>query len=160
MKDNNNLNPSIQELIAQITSIGLDIYSDNQCKMQVESAIKGVMNFSEVATSDEIDPTFGHEIATGATTEWTGTFQDFLLIAFNEEVKQFAVSGIDPTDFIQILNSEDYRKLAISLVECVQKHGSGIQVGKGTGTGSSFEEFGLHNGEIIPWDEVIDGQNE
>ena len=107
-----------------------------------------------------MDPTFEHEIATGATTEWTGTFQDFLLIAFNGGVKQFAVSGIDPTDFIQILNSEDYKKLAISLVERVQEHGSGIQVGNGTGTASSFEEFGLHNGEIIPWDEVIDGQSD
>ena len=160
MTDNNNLNPSIQELIGRITSIGLNFYSDNQCMVQVESAIDGIMRFTEVEIGDEMDPTFEHEIATGATTEWTGTFQDFLLIAFNGGVKQFAVSGIDPTDFIQILNSEDYKKLAISLVERVQEHGSGIQVGNGTGTASSFEEFGLHNGEIIPWDEVIDGQSE
>ena len=160
MKDNHDLNASIQELIGRITSIGLDFYSDNQCTIQVESAIDGIMRFTEVEISDEMDPTFGHEIATGATTEWTGTFQDFLLIALNEEVRQFAVFGINTADFIRVLNSEDYKKLAISLVERVQEHGSGIQVGNGTGTASSFEEFGLHNGEIIPWDEVIDGQSE
>ena len=155
MKDNNNLNPSIQELIGRITSIGLDFYSDNQCMVQVESAIDGIMRFTEVEISDEMDPTFGHQIATGAVTEWTGTFQDFLIIAIEEEVTQFSVSGLDPSEFIQILNSEDYKKLAITLVERVQEHGYGIQVGKGTGTASSFEEFGLHNGEIIPWGEVM-----
>jgi hypothetical protein len=116
------------------------------------------MNFSEVATSDELDPTFGHEIATGASTKWTGTFQDFLIIALNEEVTQFSVSGLDPSEFVQILNSEEYRKLAISLVEHAQELGSGIQVGDGTGSASSFLEFGLHDGEIIPWDDVIDLQ--
>ena len=156
MKDNHDLTASIEELIGRINSIDLDFYSENQCTIQVESAIDRIMHFTEVELSYELDPTFGHEIATGATTEWTGTFQDFLLIALNEEVKQFAVFGIDTADFIQILNSEDYKKLAITLVERVQEHGSGIQVGNDTGTASSFEAFGLHNGEIIPWGEVTE----
>ena len=160
MKDNNNLNPSIQELIGRITSIGLDFYSENQCTIQVESAIDGILHFTEVELSDEIDPTFGHQIATGAVTEWTGTFQDFLIIAIDAEVTQFSVSGLDPTEFIQILNSEDYRKLSIALVERAEEHCSGIQVGDGTGAASSFEEFGLFNGVVVPWDEVIDGQSE
>ena len=154
MKDNHDLDASIQELIGRITSIDLDFYSDNQCTIQVDSAIDGIMHFTEVELSDEIDPHWGHQIATGAMTEWTGTFQDFLIIAIDKEVTQFSVSGLDPSEFIQILNSEDYRKLAITLVERVQEHSSGIQVGNGAGTASSFEAFGLHNGEIIPRGEV------
>ena len=154
MKDNHDLTASIEELIGRINSIGLDFYSENQCTIQVESAIDRIMHFTEVELSDEIDPTFGHQIATGATTEWTGTFQDFLIIAIDAEVTQFSVSGLDPIEFIQILNSEEYKKLAISLVGRVQALGSGIQVGNGTGTASSFEEFGIHDGVIIPWDEV------
>ena len=155
MKDNHNLNASIQELIRRITSIDLDFYSDNQCTIQVESAIDGIMHFTEVELSDEIDPHWGHQIATGAMTEWTGTFQDFLIIAINEEVTQFSVSGLNPTEFIQILNSKDYRKFTISLF-AQAGHEYGIEVGDGTGTALSFLRFGMFNGVVVPWDEVME----
>lgn len=138
-------------LINRITSIGLDFHTDSPCVVQVEHAAKGVLHFVEVELSDEIDATYGCEVATSNTTEWTGDFYDFLRIAIEYGITQFAISGILTDEFIQILNSDEYRSESAKLVGQVEAStGSGIQVIDESSNPNVIREYATHQGFIIP----------
>jgi hypothetical protein len=143
------MNEAIQQLINRITAIGLDIHTDNQCVIQVERAAKGVLYFVEVELSEEIDAAYGHEVATGKTTEWTGDFHDFLRTAVECGITQITVSGLLPSEFIQVLNSDEYRTAAINLVSQAQAStGSGIDVLNEPSDPNTVKEFIVHEGFI------------
>jgi hypothetical protein len=138
-------------LIDYITAIGLDFHTDNPCVVQVERATNGVLHFVEADLSEEIDTTYGHNIATGNTTEWTGDFHDFLSTAIEYGITQFTVSGVLPSEFIQVLNSDEYRTSAIELIALAEAStGSGISVIDESSDPHTVKEFIVHEGFIIP----------
>jgi hypothetical protein len=109
------------------------------------------LHFVETELSEEIDTTYGHNIATGNTTEWTGDFHDFLRTAFEYGITQFTVSGVLPSEFIQVLNSDEYRTSAIELVALAEAStGSGISVINESSGPHTVKEFIVHEGFIIP----------
>lgn len=143
------MNEVTHQLINRITAIGLDFHTDNPCVVQVERATNGVLHFVEAELSEEVDTTYGHNVATGNTTEWTGDFHDFLRTAIEYGITQFTVSGVLPSEFIQVLNSDDYKTYAIELVALAEAStGSGISVINESSGPHIVKEFIVHEGFI------------